>query len=140
MTVIAWDGKTLAADRKMEMGGGQFPVRKIQRHEGLLIGSAGDLARAYEMVNWCLKGRQSGKLPPPVDGAYARLLVIQHDGPLIYANNEFPIDILLPYAAIGSGQDYAITAMHLGKTAKESVEVACQLCAGCGLGIDTLSF
>lgn len=31
------------------------------------------------------------------------------------------------YGAIGSGSDFAITAMHLGKTAKQAVEIATEL-------------
>ena len=41
--------------------------------------------------------------------------------------------------AIGSGRDFALAAMHLGKTAVEAVEVACHFDSGCGNGIDTLT-
>lgn len=32
------------------------------------------------------------------------------------------------YAAIGAGEDYANTALHLGHTPQEAVKVACELC------------
>ncbi len=35
-----------------------------------------------------------------------------------------PIPILEPYIAIGSGSDFAISAMSMGKTAKEAIEEA----------------
>lgn len=124
----------------MEMNGGKFPVCKIQRlDDGSLLGGAGDLPRAYEIVNWCIKGRKPGKLAAPIGDTYARILFIDPDGTaLIYANNEFPIRILRSYAAIGSGQDYAITSMHLGKTSAEAVAIASELCSSVGMGIDTL--
>ena len=40
--------------------------------------------------------------------------------------------------AIGSGRDYAIAAMHLGRTAAEAVAVACLFDVSCGMGIDTM--
>jgi len=142
MTVIAWDGKTLAADRMMEMHGGKFPVSKLQRLEdGSLMGGAGDLPRVYEMQNWIADGRKPGELRQPVGDAYARVLLVKPCGTaLVFANNEFPIHILRPFVAIGSGQDYATTAMHLGKSAAEAVAIASELCSGCGMGIDLLEF
>jgi hypothetical protein len=140
MTVIAWDGKTLAADRMMEMGGGKFPVSKLHRLEdGSLMGGAGDLPRAYEMQRWIADGCKAGTLAAPVGDMYARILLVKPDGTaLTYANTEFPIHILRPFTAVGSGQDYAITAMFLGHSASQAVAIATELCASCGMGIDTL--
>lgn len=138
--MICWDGKTLAADRMMEMHGGKFPVSKLNRlDDGSLMGGAGDLPRVYEMQNWIADGCKPGELRTPIGDAYARILLVKSDGTaLLYANNEFPIHILRPFVAIGSGQDYATTAMFLGHTAQSAVAIASELCAGCGMGIDTL--
>lgn len=38
---------------------------------------------------------------------------------------------VMDYEAIGAGMDYALTALHLGKTAVEAVEVACDLSIYC---------
>lgn len=40
----------------------------------------------------------------------------------------------------GAGEDYALTAMHLGKSAKEAVEVACELCVYCEQPVNVLEF
>lgn len=140
MTVIAWDGKTLAADRMMEMGGGKFPITKIQRlPDGTLIGSAGDTPRSMQLAEWVGGGCAAGQLPAPQGDMYARVLHITADGKVvIYANNDQPIIVEQPFMAIGSGQDYANTAMHLGYSAQQAVAIACELCASCGMGIDTL--
>ena len=138
--MICWDGKTLAADRMMEMHGGKFPVSKLNRlDDGSLMGGAGDLPRVYEMQRWIVDGCPRGELPAPVGEVYARVLLVKPDGTaLIFANNEHPIRILMPYSAIGSGQDYAITAMFLGHSAESAAAIASELCASCGMGIDTL--
>ena len=43
------------------------------------------------------------------------------------------------FAAWGSGRDFALTAMHLGKSAREAVEIACLFENGCGNGVDVLT-
>jgi ATP-dependent protease HslVU (ClpYQ) peptidase subunit len=140
MTVIAWDGKTLAADRMMEMNGGKFPITKIRRlPDGTLIGSAGDTPRAMQIVEWIENGCVAGKLPAVQGDMYARALHIRSDGKaVLYANNDQPIIVEQPFMAIGSGQDYANTAMYLGHGARQAVAIASELCASCGMGIDAL--
>lgn len=140
MTVIAWDGKTLAADRMMEMNGGKFPITKIRRlPDGTLIGAAGDTPRAMQLVEWVEGGRITGQLPAPQGDMYARVLHIGADGrAALYANNDQPIVVEQPFMAIGSGQDYANTAMYLGHSATRAVAIASELCSSVGMGIDTL--
>lgn len=45
--------------------------------------------------------------------------------------DEFLVKEVENFAAIGAGYSFSLTAMHLGKSAKESVEVACELCHYC---------
>jgi ATP-dependent protease HslVU (ClpYQ) peptidase subunit len=140
MTVICWDGKTLAADRMMEMNGGKFPVTKIRRlADGTLIGLAGDIPRAMQLAQWIESGCPAGQLAAVQGDMYARRLHINSAGQaVLYANNDEPIIVERPFMAIGSGQDYAITAMFLGHGAPQAVAIATELCASCGMGIDTL--
>lgn len=142
MTVIAWDGQTLAADRMMEMNGGKFPVTKIRRlQDGTLLGTSGDIPRAMQIAEWIERGCVVGGLAAPQGEMYARVLHIKSDGvATLYANNDQPIIVEQPFMAIGSGQDYANTAMYLGNSARQAVAIASELCATCGMGIDTLEF
>jgi ATP-dependent protease HslVU (ClpYQ) peptidase subunit len=57
---------------------------------------------------------------------------------LQYESTPHPLVIQDKHWAIGSGRDFAIMAMHLGKTAAESVELASLFCNDCGNGVDTL--
>ena len=67
------------------------------------------------------------------------VLVIEADGtPSLYERTPHPIRYEQRHVAIGSGREYAIAAMYLGKNAVEAVDVACALDGGCGGGIDSL--
>ena len=48
-------------------------------------------------------------------------------GKLYTVGGDFAVSTRGEYAAIGSGSDFATTAMHLGRTAKQAVEVATEL-------------
>jgi len=140
MTVICFDGKTLAADRQCEMNGGKFAMKKIGAlPDGTLIGTAGDTNRALVMYAWAANGFVPGDLPAVIGDEFARMLVVRPDGiPFVYANSDQGILFAGKHVAIGSGQDYAMTAMHLGLDAYAACQVACDLCSSCGMGIDAM--
>ena len=48
-------------------------------------------------------------------------------GKLFTVGGDFAVSTRGDFAAIGSGSDFATTAMHLGKTSKQAVEVATEL-------------
>lgn len=53
MTVIAWDGQTLAADKRAVSGGGiARTVTKIMRHDDALLAITGDWDAGAEMRAW----------------------------------------------------------------------------------------
>ena len=56
MTVIAWDGKALAADRRAVNCGLARTVCKIERVKGALVGMSGDHGVAAEMLKWFTSG------------------------------------------------------------------------------------
>lgn len=141
MTVIAWDGKTLAADKRASNSGLIFPVTKIFKHRGCLIGGAGDFDRINETIAWFAAGADPAKMPPYArsNDDYVALLVIEPNGSILkYERSAVPFKIEAPFFAIGSGRDFAMAAMHLGRSAVEAVQVACALETGCGNGVDTL--
>lgn len=49
MTVICWDGKTLAADKRATSVGLARTVTKVQRHGDVLLAMTGDWDVAAEM-------------------------------------------------------------------------------------------
>ncbi len=139
MTVIAWDGRTLAADKRMSFGTSFAVTTKIFRIGGMLVGVAGDAALAREMADWVCDGMQAETFPTKARTDPISMLVIRLDGSLHYFTSS-PVPMVLEdkVFTLGSGCDFAAAALYLGKTAREAVEVAIALDSGCGNGIDTL--
>jgi 20S proteasome alpha/beta subunit len=142
MTCIAWDGKTLAADKRTCYGTMISTVTKIRRVRGLLCGGSGELAFIGAMMDWVAGERDPAKFP-----AHQRdkddtvpFLVIERDATIsLYERTPHPIRYEQAHIAIGSGREFARAAMLLGQDAYGAVEVACRLDPGCGNGIDTLT-
>lgn len=142
MTVIAWDGKTLAADRRRTVGGTPMQATKVRkvRDEGTtreyLVGCAGDSFDCVQFIDTFKFGEWDRV--KPVDFA---ALIVDQDA-LIWFMGERPLvhQISLPRFAIGSGADYAIGAMAAGATALEAVRIASQYDIHCGDGADEVSF
>lgn len=145
MTVIAFDGRTLAADRSVVNNGLASTATKIHRVGSLLCGGSGCVSSCNAMLDWVRGGRDPKAFPAgQVDpkGDWSPFLVIEADGQiLLYDNNPFPTRYdrrRQRFYAIGSGRDYAMAAMYLGCDAKRAVNVASALEVGCGNGVDVL--
>lgn len=142
MTVIAWDGKTLAGDRQSQAGGMRSAVRKIERIRGHLVGGSGHSDHVREHMAWFADGADPLSFPPSLraDNCPSILLVITPARTVLaYEQTPYPIEILDRHYAIGSGRDFAMTAMFLGFDAVKGVEAANALSTTCGLGCDNLT-
>ncbi|SDX13057.1 20S proteasome, alpha and beta subunits [Variovorax sp. YR634] len=142
MTVVAWDGKTLAADKRTNFGGLHGTTTKVHRlSDGRLVGCAGNTAQISEMVHWLETGADPEKIPAIQRDAkecVSALVILPGGAVLQYENTPHPIRIENSTWAIGSGRDFAMAAMHLGKDARQAVMLACELDSTCGNGVDTL--
>lgn len=143
MTVIAFDGKTVAADKRCSFPGKNVGVTKIFRvsvDEVLVIyGSGHSSTFARE---WIAKGKPDIDFTPRGDDVKPSFAVIHRNGVVSrYEGSRFPLvtDAQSQYTE-GSGRDYAAAAMLLGCDARKAVAVACELCQDCGNGIDVISF
>ncbi|MNL32940.1 hypothetical protein D3C87_1548240 [compost metagenome] len=142
MTVIAWDGKMMAADKRTTFGGLHGVTTKVHRlPDGGLLGCSGNAAQIAEIVHWFISGADPRKLPTaqldPKECVSA--LVIRADGAVLhYENTAYPIQLENRSWAIGSGRDFAIAAMHLGRDARQAVVLACELDITCGNGVDVM--
>lgn len=147
MTVIVWDGMTLAADRQ---AGDSWikcnSVTKIERIAGHLVGCSGPAAAAREMQAWFAEGAD----PKAFHDRLRKLdtltmLAVAPDGTVkIYQDTPYPIIYRDgPFGnryAIGCGKEAAMAVMLAGNGARRAVEITSLVCAGCGNGIDTLEF
>lgn len=144
MTVIAWDGKRLAADRRLNGGTGyqNASVTKIKRlPSGALLGCCGGMSFCQAIFAWM----EAGADPDLVDKTWfeheemsAQAILILPDKTILLYEHVIPIPIESPFYAIGSGGSYATAAMHLGQNASKAVEIACMYDSECGNGVDVL--
>ena|SRR3990167_3555319 len=142
MTTVAWDGKVLAADRQATNGGLKFHVTKLKKVNGSLLFSSGDLDTFVAMVEWFRHGANQKELPK-VQGekdTTISFFEVRPDGTLwCYERSAHPFLVEEPFYACGSGRDYALSAMKLGKGAVEAVLFAGEFDAYTGLGVTVLT-
>lgn len=139
MTVIAWDGKTLAADKCASFAGRNVTVCKLARLPDGIAAASGDGPTGCALLAWAGRGRDVADYPKAAEDDSATLMVIQNDGTiLLYTKNPYPMVVEDRQVAIGCGREYALAAMYLGHDAAKGVEVASALDIYCGNGIDTL--
>jgi ATP-dependent protease HslVU (ClpYQ) peptidase subunit len=140
MTVIAWDGKTLAADKQCTNAGHPYTVTKIHRVPGGMVGFTGNGAHAQALLQWFKDGADPAKWPSKTGDTSGVLFIADSGEARGYSGEDGPHYIVYesPFVAFGAGRDYALAAMHLGHDARKAVEVACALDTSCGMGIDTL--
>lgn len=144
MTVIAWDGRTLAADRRMTSGWSVVgQVTKIFKCGDVLLALSGNYSHALAIKGWYLGGAERASFPPHTGDCAGRLLVIHRSGRICeYDGTPDQQEYYALYngVATGSGSNEALVAMYCGKTAREAVEIAGLFDVSCGNGIDTLTF
>lgn len=145
MTIIAWDGKTLAADRRQVQQGLACTVCKIFRfqHPRCLVGVAGAADGAAALLHWFQNGADPDQWPAIQQQSESRgvLMVIKEGGDILeFERGPIPVRFAPQQMALGSGRDYAMAAMHLGHGAIEAVNVACFFDVYCGNGVDVLTF
>ncbi len=139
MSVIAWDGKMLAADKQATSQGLIVTTTKIRRvANGSIIAFEGDIDRGLVLAKWYEDGCDESKWPSfqKDKDDWTRLVLATTDGIFNYEREPIPIRIESSIMAWGQGRDFAIAAMHMGKNASEAVLFASKFTTGCGCGVN----
>lgn len=138
MTTIAWDGTTLAADRRISGCGGVLNTTKIIRApDGRLIGASGKASACEALRQWLLT--KEGEPPVPLkDEAWGDLIEIEPDGTVYLWGEWGRFPVLDDEVAIGSGHQFARAAMACGKSAAEAIEIAALFDECTGSEVDAL--
>lgn len=142
MTILAWDGTMLAADKGAYNNGVLLnTVTKIYRIPGGLLGLDGDGDCALDLLAWFRTDRDPSKYPECQKGESRAGAVFIDTKRRIWQFDKSPNPQLNEQKqfASGHGRDFALAAMYLGHDAKRAVEVACHFDVYCGNGIDTLT-
>lgn len=120
MTVIASDGKTMAADGLEAEDSGYIvnkdAVKILRMPDGSIVGGAGDAYATAAVFQWFTEGELDDNRPElgmDKDSPF-EMLVLREDGNLFTMDNRFTlIEARRPYA-IGVGDQMARAAMLLG--------------------------
>lgn len=134
MTTLAYKDGTLASDTQMSAGDQKmFGAVKLFRTDQYLCGVSGSLSNLTPFKEFVLKHESPVKEAsalweywddaPDYCGGFSALLISKNgsiwnvcDGPPVRLHSEF--------AAMGSGFEYALGAMHMGATASGAVRAA----------------
>lgn len=142
MTVIAWDGTTLAGDRLATYGGTKMRSRKVHlvtwKGKEWLIGGAGSLSITTAWLAW-LQGKGDQPKIGDDDQFTGILIDRRHRIWQVHANL-VPFRVPGKRHAIGSGRGEALGAMAMGADAKKAVMIAQAIDDSCGLGVDAVRF
>lgn len=142
MTVIAYDGKTVAADKQTTNHGWGFKTTKLHRFENKVLCFCGDAGLGLALMNWFKSGCKADDFPKMDEDTQATLLVFERGKPVVaYEGTPYPyVTDMTDQFAAGSGRDFALGAMSFGATAIQAVQVANKLSAYCGEGFDAVCF
>jgi ATP-dependent protease HslVU (ClpYQ) peptidase subunit len=142
MSVVAWDGKSIAADKQATNTGLRFRATKIRRlASGEVLAWTGGQDSGAIVSKWYEDGADPEKWPDCQKDKedWARLVVASAAGVVFFERTPVAIPIEDEFQAWGTGRDYALGAMARGATAREAVEIAMRFDTSCGLGIDEFS-
>jgi len=150
MSTIAYRDGVIAADTLASTGNKTMTgVRKIGRTNRFLFGLSGIFSGVHRIYDWV---KEIEKDTSPHDfykhmeslqtlGLDATVLLVEEDGTIWTMTDDGGVfKVPMSYDSIGSGQDFAIGAMHAGASAAESVQAACHFDPYSGGEVHTVSF
>ena len=131
MTVVVWDGISIACDSRMTGGYIKDDTQKIFKLGNRHIGVAGTYSAALLAIQWMKdKTKDKPKLETQDDNEFEAIEI--RDGKCYYYDeNLIESPVSAPYA-IGSGCQFAMAAMWLGHDAKTAVNTAKKFDESCG--------
>lgn len=140
MSVIAFDGRTIAADRQITHGTLRLRGSKIRKLlNGDVLAWAGTMENGIAMAQWYEKGADPAAFPASQKtDDWCRLIVIPKKGrPFAYEQLPLKQFVYDQRAAWGLGRDFAMGAMEMGADAVMAVKIASRLCTSCGMGVES---
>jgi hypothetical protein len=146
MTVIVWDGETLAADRLVTNGYTIDATTKIFEINDRLYACTGEAHMAQALLAWHTAGADPAKMPRVSKDEEHTVLLVFFVEPatgtpvtLHYATDKPPYASRLEGKTTwGVGDEAAAAGLALGLDAIAAVRLACKVNIKCGNGIDAL--
>lgn len=126
MTTVVFTAETIAWDTRMTRGSviEQSPcLDKVMVVKGRVFGFAGEIGVKETVVKWALRGAKEKTKPHP-DSSWTLIELLKDNTVRVHESNNAGSVIMALPVCIGSGSDFAYTALALGKSAVEAVETA----------------
>lgn len=122
MTTIATDGKSMAGDGQCQ---DQFDtitnmdhVKVVRLKDGRIVGGAGN---SFDFASW-IEWLEGGKINEcPIEAKQFVGLILNRDGSVLWVDHKGREAPVPTPCAVGSGQQYALGAMHAGATPEQAV-------------------
>lgn len=143
MTVIVWDGETLAADRMASDRAAKWRTDKIVVNDEQLVTGVGPAASIHEVMAWYLNGKNEDSFPQcqlDPDKMCNLIVVSPRIGLVRYENLFTPVTHGFSQCAFGEGRDFAYGALASGANAEDAVRAANQFSLYCGLGVQSYRY
>ena len=134
MTIVVYDGKSIAIDRAAVSGTVIHRATKAWVHGDAVITGTGAASHVSALVNWYKQGADADDYP--VYATHAELIVATSVNLLRYERSPHPVDHGNNKCAFGDGRDLAYGALAMGATAAQAAQVACHYNPNCGGGLD----
>ena len=141
MSVVAWDGRFIAADKQATNSGLRIKTTKMRKlNSGEITAWTGDQDSGLALARWYEAGASHEKWPDFQKDKenWTRLIVAGPRGVVFFEQQPEPQVVEEPFMAWGSGRDFAMGALAHGATAEEAVIITCRFCITCGLGVDVI--
>lgn len=140
MTVIAWDGKTLSADKQATACDMRITVTKIKKlKNGAVAAWTGTHEQGIALAKWYEDGADSDKYPEFQKTDDWTCLVIAENTTDVRVYHKLPIEQKVEdkFMSWGCGRDFAMAAMEMGASAEMAVLIAGKFNIECGNGVDS---
>jgi ATP-dependent protease HslVU (ClpYQ) peptidase subunit len=125
VTTIATDGKTMASDSQIVLGGLRAGSgKKVRSVRGHIVGTSGEHGDGVIFCDWFEKGALLDERPD-LAGDFHAMTLDKEGKILVYDSDCVPFHAS-GFFAIGSGSDFALGAMAKGATPFEAVKIAAE--------------
>ena len=139
MTVIVWDGESLATDRQANDGSMKWEAEKAwyitNKATGkiCIVTGVGTLGYIIQLRDWFANGMETALDITP---NMAELIVVDDEGLCVFSGEKTysPVRLKAPMA-FGHGREYAMGAMAMGANASDAVTIANEYSLHCGKGV-----
>lgn len=147
MSIVVWDGKTLAADKQTTNGNLRRTIAtKIHRcasNPDILFAGVGEYQALHALRDWVEKGAIPADFPRDYadrSGNTAMWIINRNGSIARIEDGPFFVTQPVKSFADGSGRDFAYGALEMGADAVMAARIACHYDIYCGGEVDSLSF